>query len=55
MNLFHTFAADCIQYGRLLTSMDTAKYFQNGLEEFVEIWHTIRSVQILSSETFSIF
>jgi hypothetical protein len=35
--------------------MDTAKYFQNGLAELIEIWHAVRSVSILSSEMFSIF
>jgi hypothetical protein len=25
---------------RSLKSMDTAKYFQNGLTELVKIWHT---------------
>jgi hypothetical protein len=29
---------------RSLKSMDTAKYFQNGLTELVKIWHTVRSV-----------
>jgi hypothetical protein len=28
--------------------MDTAKYFQNGLTELVEIRQTVRSVEILS-------
>jgi hypothetical protein len=28
--------------------MDTAKYFQNGLTELVEIWETVRTV--VSSE-----
>jgi hypothetical protein len=32
--------------------MDTAKYFQNGLAELVEIRNTVRSIEILS---FSIF
>jgi hypothetical protein len=35
--------------------MDTAKYFQNDLAELVEIWHTVRSVKILSSEANLIF
>jgi hypothetical protein len=33
--------------------MDTAKYFQNGLAEFVKIWHRVKSV--LPSEIFLIF
>jgi hypothetical protein len=33
-----------IQVTGSLKSMDTAKYFQNGLAELVEIWHTIKSV-----------
>jgi hypothetical protein len=32
--------------------MKTAKYFQNDLPELVEIWRTVRSVKILSSEIF---
>jgi hypothetical protein len=32
--------------------MDTAKYFQNGLAELVEIRHTVRSIEILSSDIF---
>jgi hypothetical protein len=32
--------------------MDTAKYFQNGLAEIVKIRHTVRSVEILSSDIF---
>jgi hypothetical protein len=32
--------------------MDTAKYFQNGLAEIVEIRHTGRSVEILSFDIF---
>jgi hypothetical protein len=32
--------------------MDTAKYFQNGLAELVEIRHTVRSVEILSFDIF---
>jgi hypothetical protein len=35
-----------------LKSIDTAKYFQNGLAEIVEIRPTIRSVEILSSDIF---
>jgi hypothetical protein len=35
--------------------MDTAKYFQNGLAELVEIWHKVRNVQIVSSEIFFSF
>jgi hypothetical protein len=35
--------------------MDTAKYFQNGLAEIVEIRHSVRSVEILSFEIFSNF
>jgi hypothetical protein len=31
-------------YTGLLKSMDTANYFQNGLAELVEIWHTVRSI-----------
>jgi hypothetical protein len=27
-----------------LKSMDTAKYFQDGLPEFAEIWHRVRSI-----------
>jgi hypothetical protein len=37
---------------RALKSMDTAKYFQNGLAEIVEIRHTVRSVEILSFDIF---
>jgi hypothetical protein len=37
-----------VQYFRLYIqvdkSMDTAKYFQNGLAEHVEIWHIVRNV-----------
>jgi hypothetical protein len=33
-----------IKYTGSLKSMDTGKYFQNGLAELVEIWHTVRSV-----------
>jgi hypothetical protein len=32
--------------------MDTAKYFQNGLAEIVEIRLTVRSVEIISSDIF---
>jgi hypothetical protein len=32
--------------------METAKYFQNDLPELVEIWYTVGSVKILSSEIF---
>jgi hypothetical protein len=32
--------------------MDTGKYFQNGLAEIVELWHTVRSVKILSFDIF---
>jgi hypothetical protein len=35
--------------------MDTAKYFQNGLAEIVEIRHIVRSVEILSFDIFWIF
>jgi hypothetical protein len=28
--------------------MDTAKYFQNGLAELVEIWHTVRRTYLNS-------
>jgi hypothetical protein len=35
--------------------MDTAKYFQNGLAELVEIWHIVRNVSILSAEIFFSF
>jgi hypothetical protein len=27
--------------------MDIAKYFQNGLAELVEIWHTVRSTYLI--------
>jgi hypothetical protein len=32
--------------------MDTAKYFQNGLAEIIEIRHTVRSVDIISFDIF---
>jgi hypothetical protein len=32
--------------------MDTAKYFQNGLAELVEIQHTVGSIEILSFNIF---
>jgi hypothetical protein len=32
--------------------MDTAKYFENGLTELVEIRQTVRSVEILSFDIF---
>jgi hypothetical protein len=32
--------------------MDTAKYFQNGSAEIVEIRHRVRSVEILSFDIF---
>jgi hypothetical protein len=41
-----------ICYIESLKSTDTAKYFQNGLAEIVEIRHTVRSVEILSSDIF---
>jgi hypothetical protein len=31
-------------YTGSLKSMDTTKYFQNGLAELLEIWHTVRSI-----------
>jgi hypothetical protein len=37
---------------RLLKSMDTAIYFQNGLAELIEIRYTVRSVEILSLDIF---
>jgi hypothetical protein len=35
-----------------LKSMDTGKYFQNGLAEIVELRRTVRSVKILSCDIF---
>jgi hypothetical protein len=35
-----------------LKNMDTAKYFENGLTELVEIRQTVRSVEILSFDIF---
>jgi hypothetical protein len=32
--------------------MDTAKYFQKGLAELLEIWHTVRSIENISSKIF---
>jgi hypothetical protein len=32
--------------------MDTAKYFQNGLAEIIEIRHTVRNIEILSFDIF---
>jgi hypothetical protein len=37
-------AGPACTYTESLKSMDTAKYFQNGLTELAEIWHTVRSV-----------
>jgi hypothetical protein len=39
---FILFFSLCFTHTSSLTSMDTAKYFQNGLAELVEIWHTVR-------------
>jgi hypothetical protein len=39
-----------------LKSMDTAKYFQNGLAKLVEIWHTvIKMFRFYHLRFFSIF
>jgi hypothetical protein len=44
-----------LHYTGSLKSMDSAKYFQNGLAELIEIWHTAKVFKFYHLIVFSIF
>jgi hypothetical protein len=43
-----------LHYTGSLKSMDSAKYFQNGLAELIEIWHTAKVFKFYHLIVFSI-